>query len=157
MGWTIFRRCRVFLILVVLIGAEWAPMAYAEIHDVPIGGVTQQQAEPEARGLSKRARRRAHRQNARPCGGYLYDEATKSSDTMVDKMLVVVGGLASLGRKISLLAGLLVIASGVMQYRNYLDNPLQTRLIYAITTIFAGIALLFLGWLQVAHVEAIIW
>jgi hypothetical protein len=76
---------------------------------------------------------------------------------MVSKMLMVVGGLANLGRKVSLLAGLLVIASGVMQYRKHLENPVQTRLIYAITTIFAGIALLFLGWLQVAHVEAIVW
>ncbi len=131
-------------------------MAYAEIHDVPIGGVVQSQPDSETQTISKRARRRAQRQTARPCGGYLYDEATKS-DNMVDKMLVVVGGLANLGRKVSLLAGLLVIASGAMQYRKYLENPLQTRLIHAITTIFAGIALLFLGWLQVAHVEAIVW
>lgn len=131
-------------------------MAYAEIHDVPIGGAVQSQSDSEAQTISKRARRRAYRQTARPCGGYLYDEVTES-DNMVDKMLVVVGGLANLGRKVSLLAGLLVIASGVMQYRKYLENPLQTRLVYAITTIFAGIALLFLGWLQVAHVEAIVW
>ncbi len=151
-----FRRYRLMLFLVLLLGAEWAPSAYAEINDVPIGGVVQSQPDSEAQVVSKRARRRAQRQNIRPCGGYLYEESTKS-DTMISKMLMVVGGLANLGRKVSLLAGLLVIASGVMQYRNYLDNPLQTRLIYAITTIFAGIALLFLGWLQVAHVEAIVW
>ena len=72
-------------------------------------------------------------------------------------MLVVVGGLASLGRKISLLAGLVVSGSGVMQYNNYLANPLQTRLLYAITTIFAGVALVFLGFLSVGHVEAVLW
>ena len=156
MGWTIFRQCRVFFILLVLVGSEWASMANAEIHDISVGSVVQSQPDSETQTTSKRALRRARRQNTRPCGGYLYDEGNKS-DNMVDKMLVVVGGLANLGRKVSLLAGLLVIASGVMQYRKYLENPLQTRLIYAITTIFAGIALLFLGWLQVAHVEAIVW
>jgi hypothetical protein len=151
-----FRRYQLMLFLVLLFGAEWVPSAYAEINDVSIGGVVQSQPDSEAQLVSKRARRRAQRQNARPCGGYLYEESAKP-DTMVSKMLMVVGGLANLGRKVSLLAGLLVIASGVMQYRKHLENPVQTRLIYAITTMFAGIALLFLGWLQVAHVEAIVW
>ena len=91
-----------------------------------------------------------------PCGGYIYDDVDKPKN-MFDKMTDVVGGLASLGRKISLLAGLMVIGSGLMQYSNYRRNPLQTRLLYAITTVFAGVALLGLGFLPVGHVAAVLW
>ena len=101
--------------------------------------------------------RRTARQQEVPCGGYIFDDESDRPKNLFEKMLVVVGGLASLGRKISLLAGLVVIGSGVMQYNNYLANPLQTRLLYAITTIFAGVALVFLGFLSVGHVEAVLW
>ena len=149
------RALGMLLIYSFLLCGITTQVATAEINNIEVKPrYRQNQGTPNQKRVPKPSN--TPKQQIAPCGGYLFDESEKPKN-MFDKAIDVVGGLASLGRKISLLAGIMIIGSGLMQYNNYLNNPLQTRLLYAITTIFAGIALVGLGFLSVDHVVAVLW
>ena len=149
------RALCMFIIYTFLLCGFTAQVATAEINNIEVKPrYRQNHRAPQQKSLPKPSKK--PQQQPAPCGGYIFDESERPKN-MFDKAIDVVGGLASLGRKISLLAGIMIIGSGLMQYNNYLNNPLQTRLLYAITTIFAGIALVGLGFLSVDHVAAVLW